>query len=104
MDFLAANGIGVETNLTSNVQTSTVPSYARHPLKTFLKHGILATINTDDPGISAIDLPFEYEVAVERAGLSEEQAAQAQQNALEIAFLTPDEKEALREKKRPHHP
>ena len=104
MDYLAANGIGVETNLTSNVQTSTVPSYARHPLKTFLKHGILATINTDDPGISAIDLPFEYEVAVERAGLSEEQAAQAQQNALEIAFLTPDEKEALREKKRQHHP
>ncbi|MCB9010074.1 MAG: adenosine deaminase, partial [Ardenticatenaceae bacterium] len=104
MDYLAANGIGVETNLTSNVQTSTVPSYARHPLKTFLKHGILATINTDDPGISAIDLPFEYEVAVERAGLSEEQAAQAQQNALEIAFLTPDEKEALRAKKRPHHP
>ena len=104
MDYLAENRIGVEMNLTSNVQTSTVPSYARHPLKTFLKHGILATINTDDPGISAIDLPFEYEVAVERAGLSEEQAAQAQQNALEIAFLTPDEKEALRAKKRPHHP
>jgi adenosine deaminase len=100
MDYLAENRIGVETNLTSNVQTSTVPSYASHPLKTMLEHGILATINTDDPGISAIDLPFEFAVAVERAGLSQKQAAQAQQNALDIAFLSADEKAALRAKKR----
>ena len=102
MDYLAQNRIGVETNLTSNVQTSTVPGYASHPLKTMLEHGILATINTDDPGISAIDLPFEYEVAVEKAGLSEKQAAQAQQNALDIAFLSTAEKEALRVKKQAH--
>lgn len=95
MDYLAANCIGVEMNLTSNVQTSTVPNYASHPLKTMLEHGVLATINTDDPGISAIDLPFEYRVAVERAGLSQKQARQAQQNALEIAFLSANEKEAL---------
>jgi adenosine deaminase len=99
MDYLAQNRIGVETNLTSNVQTSTVPSYASHPLKTMLQHGILATINTDDPGISAIDLPFEYQVAVAEAGLSLEQAAQAQQNALETAFLSAAEKEALLAKK-----
>ena len=95
MAYLAQNRIGVETNLTSNVQTSTVPSYASHPLKTMLEHNILATINTDDPGISAIDLPFEYEVAVAEAGLSRAQAAQAQQNALEIAFLSASEKAAL---------
>lgn len=99
MDYLAQNRIGVETNLTSNVQTSTVPSYASHPLKTMLEHGILVTINTDDPGISAIDLPFEYQVAVEKAGLSPAQATQVQQNALEIAFLSAKEKAALRAKK-----
>lgn len=98
LDYLAENRIGVETNLTSNVQTSTVPDYASHPLKTMLAHGILATINTDDPGISAIDLPFEYEVAVDKAGLSRAQAVQAQKNALEIAFLSAAEKEALQAK------
>jgi adenosine deaminase len=102
LDFLAKNRIGVEANLTSNVQTSTVPGYASHPLKTMLEHGILATINTDDPGISAIDLSFEYAVAVEKAGLSQEQAAQAQQNALDIAFLSAAEKETLRAKKPAH--
>jgi adenosine deaminase len=102
MDYLAENRIGVETSLTSNVQTSTVPGYANHPLKTMLEHGIPATINTDDPGISAIDLPFEYEVAVEKAGLSRQQAVQAQQNALEIAFLSAAEKAALLAKKQVH--
>lgn len=100
MDYLAANRIGVEMNLTSNVQTSTVPNYASHPLKTMLEHGILATINTDDPGISAIDLPFEYQVAVAEVGLTLQQVAQAQQNALEIAFLSADEKAALLNRKK----
>ncbi len=101
MDYLAENRIGVEMNLTSNIQTSTVPSYAAHPMKATLEHGLLTTINTDDPGISAIDLPFEYRVAVEEAGLTPQQAAQAQQNALDIAFLSDTEKAALRAKKQP---
>ncbi len=95
MDFLAEHGIGIESNLTSNVQTSTVPGYASHPLKLFLEHGLLATINTDDPGISAIDLHYELEVAAPAAGLSEDQVRQAQKNALAVAFITPEEKEIL---------
>lgn len=95
MDYLAENEICVESNLTSNVQTSTVPSYAEHPLKTFLQSGIRATINTDDPGISAITIDYEYNHAAVKAGLSTEDIFQAQKNALECAFLTPDEKAAL---------
>jgi adenosine deaminase len=95
VDFMAEQGIGVETNLTSNVQISAVPNYASHPIKTFLERGLLATINTDDPGISAINLAHEYEIAAPAAGLSQTQIRQAQQNALTIAFLSPAEKEIL---------
>jgi len=95
MDTLAERGIGIEVNLTSNVQTSTVSSYAAHPLRQFLAKGLLATINTDDPGISGIDLRYEYEVAAPAAGLSAEQIVQAQRNALTVAFLSPEEKQAL---------
>ena len=95
MEYLAEHQVGVESNLTSNVQTSTVPDYASHPLKTFLEHGIPATINTDDPGISAIDISYEYQMAVEKAGLSVEQVRQAQKNALAVAFLSEEEKQAL---------
>jgi adenosine deaminase len=100
LDYMAEHKIGVESNLTSNVQTSCVPDYPSHPLKTFLERGILATINTDDPGISGIDLPYEYNVAALKAGLSDEQIRQAQENALKIAFLSEEEKTELLEKKR----
>ncbi len=91
--------MGSSSSLTSNVQTSTVPSYAAHPLRLFLVKDLLATINTDDPGISAIDLRYEYEVAAVKAGLTPELAHQAQRNALTIAFLSPEEKEELLKKK-----
>jgi adenosine deaminase len=95
MDYLAEHGIGVESNLTSNVQTSTVPSYAAHPLKKFLEKGIRASISTDDPGISAVTIGHEYDYAAVEAGLSDGQIFQAQKNALDCAFLSPAEKEAL---------
>jgi len=99
MDYLAEKRIGIEVNLTSNVQTSTVPDYASHPARTFLERGLLVTLNTDDPGISAIDLRYEYEVAAPAAGLTPEQIRQAQQNGLEVAFLSEEEKRALRQKR-----
>ena len=100
MDYLAEKCIGIEANLTSNVQTMTVPDLASHPMKAFLERGLLATLNTDDPGISAIDLPYEFEVAAPAAGLSIEQIHQAQRNALEVAFISKQEKDELKAKKK----
>lgn len=100
MDVLLEQGIGIECNLTSNVQTTTVPDYAHHPMKAFLQKGLLATLNTDDPGISAIDLRYEYDVAAPQAGLSDPMIRQAQRNALTTAFLSPAEKDALLQKKK----
>jgi adenosine deaminase len=97
MDLLRERRIGIEANLTSNVQTSTVPDYASHPLKRFLECGLLATINTDDPGISGIDLAYELDVAAPAAGLNESQVIRALENAWEIAFLGPEEKARLRQ-------
>ncbi|EMC8886807.1 adenosine deaminase [Salmonella enterica] len=98
MDFLAQQRIGIESCLTSNIQTSTVASLADHPLKTFLEHGVLASLNTDDPAVQGVDIIHEYHVAAPAAGLSREQIRQAQINGLEIAFLSDGEKRALREK------
>lgn len=95
MELLAERGAGIEANLTSNVQTSTVADYASHPMRQFLQHGLLATLNTDDPGISAITLPYEYNVAAPAAGLTLQEIRQAQRNALQVAFLTGEERQAL---------
>lgn len=96
MDYLAEHKIGIESCLTSNIQTSTVESLQNHPLKQFLEHGVLACLNTDDPAVEGIELPHEYEVAAPQAGLSQEQIRQAQINGLELAFLSDSEKQALK--------
>jgi adenosine deaminase len=95
LDYLVEHEIGIESNMTSNVQTSTVPDYASHPLRGFLERGLLATINTDAPNISGIDLRHEYEVAAPAAGLTAAHTRQAQKNALAIAFLSEEERAAL---------
>jgi len=102
MAYMLDKRIAIECNLTSNVQTMTVKSYATHPVKQFLEYGLLATLNTDDPGISAINLAYEYEVAAPAAGLSSEQICQLQLNALEAAFLDTGQKQKLLQKKQNH--
>jgi adenosine deaminase len=97
-DYLAENRVPIEANLTSNVHTSTVPNLASHPLREMMSRGLVCSINTDDPGLSGIDLRHEYEVAAPAAGLTRDQIHQAQINALETAFLSDDEKRALKEK------
>jgi adenosine deaminase len=95
MEYLADHKICVESSLTSNVQTSTVKDYRSHPISTYLRHGIPATINTDDPGISAVTISHEYNVAAVAAGLTPDEIFQAQRNAFEHAFLSDAEKSAL---------
>ncbi|PWC20811.1 adenosine deaminase [Brenneria roseae subsp. roseae] len=98
MTYMAEHGIGIESCLTSNIQTSTVESLDKHPLLHFLRHGIPATINTDDPAVQGIEIRHEYEVAAPLAGLSERETRQAQENGLNIAFLGEQEKQQLRKK------
>ncbi|MDM2843079.1 adenosine deaminase [Citrobacter sp. Cpo090] len=98
MDYLAEHRIGIESCLTSNIQTSTVASLANHPLKTFLEYGVIASLNTDDPAVQGVDIIHEYTIAAPAAGLTREQIRQAQINGLEMAFLSNEEKRTLREK------
>ncbi|MGP9435887.1 adenosine deaminase [Ewingella sp. AOP8-B2-18] len=98
MDFLAKHQIGIESCLTSNIQTSTVAALDSHPLATFLRHGVLASINTDDPAVQGIEIEHEYRVAAPAAGLTSDEIRQAQENGLTMAFLSESEKDAIRAK------
>ncbi|AWR58434.1 adenosine deaminase [Proteus mirabilis] len=95
MDYLAEHQIGIESCLTSNIQTSTIASLAQHPLKKFLEHGIIASLNTDDPAVEGIELKHEYTVATPAAGLTAAQIRQAQINGLTMAFISQAERDAL---------
>ena len=95
VERLAERRVPLEVCPTSNVQTSTVPGYGQHPLGRLLAAGVVATLNTDDPSISGIDLPHEYRVARERLGLGDAELATLQRNALVAAFLDDEEREEL---------
>ncbi|NRA53523.1 MAG: adenosine deaminase [Gammaproteobacteria bacterium] len=98
MDYLAQHQIGIESCPTSNIQTSTVASYQAHPIKQFLKHGLLVSLNTDDPGVSDIEIGYEYNQAAKMIGLTDNELLQLQQNGLKMAYLSPQEKQQLIDK------
>lgn len=95
MDAMAEREIGVEISLTSNVQTSSVPDYADHPIATYVARGMKVTLNTDDPAVSRITLPHEYRVAAPAAGLSPAQIRQIQRHGVDVAFLSEEARAAL---------
>jgi adenosine deaminase len=99
VDYLAEQQIGLEVCLTSNLQTSTVSNLASHPAKALLQAGVLLNLNSDDPGISGIDLPHEFNRAAPAAGLNRTMIHKAQQAGLEMAFISAEEKQILRAKK-----
>lgn len=98
MDYLAKHQIGIESCPTSNIQTSTVASYQVHPIKQFLEHGLLVSLNTDDPGVSDIEIAHEYTDAARAIGLSAMQLKTLQENGLKQAYLSNKEKQQLIDK------
>ena len=71
VDYLADEGIGLESCPTSNLHISAVENYASHPIKQLADHGVKFCLNTDDPGISAIDIAHEYNIAAPAVGLTD---------------------------------
>ena len=98
VDYLAEHGIGLEICPTSNLHTSTVENYAAHPVRQLAERGVRFCLNTDDPGISAIDIAHEYMVAAPAMGLTPERVRQSQRDGLEMAFLSEREKQDLKTK------
>jgi len=95
VDYLGEQGIGLESCPTSNLHISAVENYASHPIRQLADHGVKFCLNTDDPGISAIDIAHEYNIAAPAVGLTDEQILQSQRDALDMAFLSKAEKSDL---------
>lgn len=89
MDHLAEHGIALEVAITSNVQTGATDDFTTHPAADLLRHGVVVTLNTDNPRTSNVTLSHEFSVAAARAGLTERELAVAAQNAVTASFCWP---------------
>jgi adenosine deaminase len=88
-------GIVFEVCPTSNYQSGVTRHLRDHPLPNMRDAGLKVTINTDDPGISQIDLSDEYEVAVETLRFNVSQLHATILEAAHATFLAEPEKQAL---------
>ncbi|MEU8242470.1 adenosine deaminase [Actinoplanes missouriensis] len=86
LEHLAANRITLEVSLTSNLHTSTAPSYAEHPVRRLVGAGVPVALSTDDPRTSAITLSGEYAHAAPQAGLTPEDLDRIREDARSAAF------------------
>ncbi|MFI5796419.1 adenosine deaminase [Streptomyces sp. NPDC051677] len=84
---LAEHRIALEVCPTSNIATRAVRTLDEHPIKEFVKAGVLVTINSDDPPMFGTDLNNEYAVAARLLDLDERGLADLAANAVEASFL-----------------
>ena len=96
--YLIENKIPLELCPTSNFITEAVSSLNAHPLKNLLKRGVKVTINSDDPTLFGTTLTHEYEICVEKLGMSLAQIKQTILNSFEASFLSRAQKKRMWEK------
>ncbi|MFF4835624.1 adenosine deaminase [Streptomyces sp. NPDC001315] len=84
---LAEHRIALEVCPTSNIATRAVRTLDEHPVKEFVRAGVLVTINSDDPPMFGTDLNNEYAVAARLLDLDERGLAELARNAVEASFL-----------------
>jgi len=103
MGYVRDHGIAIEMCPSSNRQTMGFRRFDReeqgetYPLKHYLDHGIIVTVNTDNPGISRTNLSREYLEAARLTpdGLSKWDILRLVRNGFRAIFLPKDEKDAL---------
>ncbi|MBM4188849.1 MAG: adenosine deaminase [Gemmatimonadetes bacterium] len=87
--------IPIEINITSNVQTRSVPSAAEHPVRLYFDEGLAVTLCTDNWLMSGVSLSDEYWLAHRALGFTRPEIDRLIVNGFASSFLPPDEKAAL---------
>ncbi|HKK59102.1 MAG TPA: adenosine deaminase [Salinivirga sp.] len=95
LNYVNDHRIPLEVCLTSNVQTKSVASFEKHPIKFYFDMGIRVTLNTDNRLISNTTLTREYELAVNEFGFTKEELKYLIINSFKSAFLPLKEKVEL---------
>lgn len=85
--LIRERGVTLEMCPTSNHRTHAVTDLADHPARRLLDQDVSVTINTDNPGLFAVDLTGELELCVRRLGFSDDDLRRVTSNAIEASFV-----------------
>jgi adenosine deaminase/aminodeoxyfutalosine deaminase len=92
LEELAQRQVPVEICLTSNLRTGVCLNIADHPARTYFDHGIMITLNTDDPAMFSTTLAREYQLAQQTFGFTDEHLRELARNSFEASFLPAEKK------------
>jgi aminodeoxyfutalosine deaminase len=92
LEELSQRQIPVEICITSNLLTGACPRLEDHPVRQYFDHGLMLTLNTDDPAMFHTALSREYAIAQKTFGFTEEQLRELARNSFEASFLDAEHK------------
>lgn len=95
MKLCADKRIGIEMCPTSNIHTHAISDFSKYPLREFMEHGILVSINTDDMVVSNITDTGELELVRNTFNLTDDELRQIYMNSAEMAFASDEIKDKL---------
>jgi adenosine deaminase/aminodeoxyfutalosine deaminase len=92
IEELSTRQVPVEICLSSNLRTGCCAKLADHPMCSYFDHGLMLTLNTDDPAMFATSLTREYQLAQEAFGFTDEHLRELARNSFEASFLPAEKK------------
>ena len=95
LEYLAERRIPLEMCPISNWRTGVVPSVAQHPIRDYLKRGIVVTVNSDDPMMFGNSLAEEYRSLESELGFSRDEIRQLILQGVRSSWLPEDRKGRL---------
>jgi aminodeoxyfutalosine deaminase len=95
VEELSRRQIPVEICLTSNLRTGCCRTIADHPVRRYFDHGLMVTLNSDDPAMFQTSLSREYALAQNEFLFTDEHLRELARNAFEASFLPPEKKLSL---------
>lgn len=95
VEELSRRQIPIEICLTSNLRTGCCLKISDHPLRHYFDHGLMVTLNTDDPAMFRTYLSHEYALAQQEFGFTDEHLRELARNSFEASFLPAEKKLSL---------
>lgn len=92
VEELSKRQVPIEICLTSNLRTGCCASLAEHPVRSYFDHGLMITLNTDDPAMFSTSLNREFELAQKSFGFTDEHLRELARNSFEASFLPAEKK------------
>jgi adenosine deaminase/aminodeoxyfutalosine deaminase len=92
VEELAQRQVPVEICLTSNRRTGLCPNLNEHPAKSYFDHGVMITLNSDDPAMFGTTLAREYQLAQHTFAFTDEHLRELARNSFEASFLPAEKK------------